>query len=85
MDIQFLPKMGAQLAAARKKRFPNDDMETFAKRLRVARSTYQRMEKGDLSVSMARYYKAASLLEQAALFEQLFALSDKEEGWLTDV
>ena len=85
MESQFFPKMGAQLAAARKKRFPNDDLETFARRLRVARSTYQRMEKGDLSVSMARYYKAAVLLELEAPFEQLFNLPEQEEGWLSDV
>lgn len=85
MESQFLPKLGAQLAAARKKRFPKDDLETFARRLRVARSTYQRMEKGDLSVSMARYYKAAALLELDASFEQLFALPEQEKGWLSDV
>ncbi|MBL4574414.1 MAG: helix-turn-helix transcriptional regulator [Gammaproteobacteria bacterium] len=85
MATQFLPQMGKKLARARKKRFPGDDMRAFSKRVCVARSTYQRMEKGDLSVAFASYYKAALILELTEGFEQLFTLQQAEEGWLNDV
>jgi hypothetical protein len=85
LETQFLPQMGKKLAQARKQRFPGDDMQAFSKRVRVARSTYQRMEKGDLSVAFASYYKAALILELTEGFEQLFTLQQAEEGWLNDV
>lgn len=85
METQFLPQMGEKLARARKKRFPSDDMRAFSKRIAVARSTYQRMEKGDLSVAFASYYKAAQILELTEGFEKLFTLQQVEEGWLSDV
>lgn len=67
-----LPTLGQRLKAARKKAFPRDDMEAFARRLGVARSTLQRMEQGDLSVALSRYYRAAELLEMTPGFDQLF-------------
>lgn len=67
-----LPGLGQRLRAARKAAFPADDLGAFALRLGVARSTLQRMEQGDLSVAMARYYRAAELLGMAEAFDGLF-------------
>ena len=80
---QFLPEIGQNLATARKKRFPHDDLSAFALRIEVARSTYQKMEKGDLSVSMAAYYRAARILGLETAFMQLFTLPVKEQ-WFDD-
>ncbi len=85
METQFLPQMGKKLAQARKQCFPRDDMGAFSKRLCVARSTYQRMEKGDLSVAFASYYKAAQILDLTEGFDALFTLPLAQEGWLDDV
>ncbi|HEY7886200.1 MAG TPA: helix-turn-helix transcriptional regulator [Cellvibrionaceae bacterium] len=76
-----LPALGQRLKAARKKTFPMDDMSAFALRLGVARSTLQRMEQGDLSVALARYYHAAELLDMTPGFDQLFV---KEESLFDD-
>lgn len=76
-----LPELGKRLKTARKAAFPMDDLSAFALRLGVARSTLQRMELGDLSVAMARYYKAAELLGLTDGFEQLFV---KEESLFDD-
>lgn len=69
-----IPEIGQQLRAARKCKFPNDDMLTFAMRLGVSRATLQKMEAGALSVSMASYVKAASLLNLDDGFKKLFLL-----------
>lgn len=58
---QALEQLGDNLRAARKKHFPMDDLQAFSLRIGVSRATLQRMEKGDLSVSMGRYYQAAQL------------------------
>ncbi|WP_341938585.1 helix-turn-helix domain-containing protein [Marinimicrobium sp. C2-29] len=58
-----------------------DDLNAFALRLGVARSTLQRMEQGDLSVTLSRYYRAAELLEMTEGFNQLFV---KEESLFDD-
>lgn len=70
----FLVELGDQLRRARKKRFPYDDMPAFALRVGVSRATLQRMEKGDLSVSFGRYYRAAEVLGLEQPFLQLFQL-----------
>lgn len=67
-----LPEMGQRLKQARKATFPMDDLSAFALRLGVSRSTLQRMEQGDLSVSLSRYYRAAELLNMTQGFDQLF-------------
>lgn len=67
-----LPELGARLRAARKRRFPNDDLAAFALRIGVARATLQKMEKGDTSVSLGRYYAAAQRLGLADGFDSLF-------------
>ena len=80
---EFLAQIGQNLATARKKRFPHDDLRAFALRIQVARSTYQKMEKGDLSVSMAAYYRAAKILGLEDGFTRLFTLPAAEQ-WFDD-
>lgn len=46
-------------------------MAAFALRIGVSRATLQRMEKGDLSVSLGRYVQAAQVLGLASPFEEL--------------
>lgn len=74
MSDNFMPELGTQLRAARKKYFPGDDMPAFALRIGVSRATLQRMEKGDLSVSFGKYYQAAWVLGLEQPFSQLFKL-----------
>lgn len=81
---EFLPQIGQNLATARKQKFPRDDLRAFALRIRVARSTYQKMEKGDLSVSMAGYYRAAKILGLEAAFTQLFTLPPTDRWFGND-
>ncbi len=69
---EHLKSLGQRLRAARKRRFPGDDMAAFALRIGVSRSTLQKMEDGDLSVSLGRYYRAAQRLDLDAGFEALF-------------
>ena len=69
-----LHSLGAHLRNARKHRFPADDMRAFALRVGVSRATLQKMEQGDLSVSMSRYYQAAKLLGCERHFEDLFEM-----------
>ena len=64
--------IGRDLRLARKKRFPNDNLSNFATRIGVARATLQKMEKGDLSVSMDKYVKAAEVLGLQHAFDALF-------------
>lgn len=68
---QTLEPLGDNLRAARKKHFPMDDLQAFALRIGVSRATLQRMEKGDLSVSIGRYYQAAQVLGLEQPFAQL--------------
>jgi transcriptional regulator with XRE-family HTH domain len=57
-----LPQLGSHLREARKQHFPGDGLAAFALRLGVSRATLQKMEKGDLSVTIGRYYRAAEVL-----------------------
>lgn len=59
---KHLTALGENLRRARKKRFPHDDLAAFALRIAVSRSTLQKMEKGDLSVTTGKYYRAAEVL-----------------------
>jgi len=74
--MAYLPMLGKNLRLARKKYFPFDDMRGFAIRLGVSRATLQKMEKGDLSVSLRRYYTAAELLGLQQPFGQLFSMEE---------
>lgn len=69
-----LAQLGQNLRDARKRRFPSDKLETFAVRIGVSRATLQKMEQGELSVSMEKYYRAAKLLDLDRNFEQLLRL-----------
>ncbi len=75
-QVEYLPYLGERFRQARKRRFPGDDLQAFALRIGVARATLQKMEKGDLSVSLARYYQAAVVLGTADNFAQLFTLKE---------
>ncbi len=61
---QALEQLGDNLRAARKKHFPMDDLQAFSLRIGVSRARLQRMGKGDLSVSMGRYYQAVQLKQK---------------------
>ena len=71
-----LPSLGQRLRAARKRRFPGDDLHAFAVRVGVARSTLQKMEQGDLSVALGKYHEAARLLGLEEGFEHLFEVEE---------
>ena len=64
----YLRELGGNLRRARKRRFPKDDLAAFALRIGVSRSTLQKMEKGDLTVALGRYYRAAEILGLADTF-----------------
>jgi transcriptional regulator with XRE-family HTH domain len=66
-----LDVLGKNLRAARKQVFPNDNLQAFALRIGVGRATLQRMEKGDLAVSIGKYYRAAEVLGLAEPFLNL--------------
>ena len=72
--MELLTQLGSNLRLLRKKHFPHDDMAAFALRLGVSRATLQKMEKGDLSVSLKYFYQAAKLLNAEQGFTQLFVL-----------
>ena len=65
---KYIRELGDNLRRARKRRFPNDDLAAFALRIGVSRSTLQKMEKGDLTVALGRYYRAAEILGLADTF-----------------
>ena len=69
-----LKALGINLKQARKKCYPKDDQAAFAIRIGVSIGTYARMEQGDLSIGIGKYYAAARLLRLDAGFDQLFAM-----------
>ncbi len=69
-----IPSLGQNLRAARKKRFPTDDLQAFALRIGVSRATLQKMETGQLSVTLANYYRAAEILNLTETFNTLFQI-----------
>lgn len=68
---QRFEQLGSNLHAARKKYFPKDDLNAFALRIGVSLATLQRMEKGDLSVSIGKYYQAVQVLGLEQDFAEL--------------
>jgi transcriptional regulator with XRE-family HTH domain len=78
--VQYLDDLGFNLRNARKKRFPGDNLQAFALRIGVSRATLQKMEKGDLTVSLGKYFVAAQILGLTATFHQLL----KQEQSLFD-
>jgi hypothetical protein len=77
----FSSSIAKNLRKSRKKYYPNDRISDFAIRCEIALSTYKKMEKGDLSVGMIQYVKAAKILSQEARFDQLFEI---EEDWFNE-
>ena len=71
-----LESVGRNLRAARKRRFPADGLARFALRVGVSRSTLQKMEQGDFSVSLGRYWRAAEVLDLTEPFATLFAVEE---------
>ena len=69
-----LDSLGANLRASRKRRYPLDTLADFALRIGVSRATLQKMEKGDLSVSIGKYYRAAEILDLGESFADLLRL-----------
>lgn len=65
------PRLGENLLASRKRKFPGDTQAAFAKRIGVGRATLQRMEAGDLRVSMDKYFAAAKVLGLEFRFDDL--------------
>lgn len=74
--VHHLPSLGENLRRARKRRFPQDDLAGFALRIGVSRSTLQKMEKGDLSVGIGKYYRAAETLRLTDTFSELLHLEE---------
>ena len=71
--MRQLPIIGKNLRDARKQTFPEDTLDDFALRIGVSRATLQRMEKGDLTVALGKYYQAAQVLGLSAPFSTLLA------------
>lgn len=69
--IKAKSKIGDNLLDSRRRKFPGDTQKAFAKRIGVGRATLQRMESGDLSVSMGKYLAAARVLDLEAKFDDL--------------
>ena len=70
--MQYHTTLGENLKIAKKRHYPADTMADFALRIGVSKATYQKMEKGDLSVSTMNYYAAAELLGLDRTFDTLF-------------
>ncbi|MDA9003992.1 helix-turn-helix domain-containing protein [bacterium] len=70
----YIPHIGQRLKAARKQCFPLDDLRAFSIRIGVSRATYQKMEKGALSVSLNSYYQAATVLGLTHTFDTMFRI-----------
>lgn len=71
--MRQLDIIGKNLRAARKQTFPEDTLDDFSLRIGVSRATLQRMEKGDLSVALGKYYQAAQVLGLSPPFMTLLA------------
>ncbi len=71
-----LSELGKNLLNARKKKFPMDNMKGFSLRIGISRATFQKIEKGDLSVSLKHYYQAAKILGIEEDFARLFLLKE---------
>lgn len=76
-----IPELGQRLRKARRSRFPRDGIRGFCVRVGVSPTTLVKMEKGDLSVSMGSYYRAAYVLQLEEQFDGLF---DRPEALFED-
>jgi transcriptional regulator with XRE-family HTH domain len=78
-----LAKFGADLSIARRKRRLTVAMMT--ERLGLSKSTWQRMEKGDPTVSMGAYAQALVVLGFGVPFAELIDQRNDEQGLLLEV
>lgn len=78
-----LAKFGADLSIARRKRRLTVAM--MCERLGVSKATWQRMEKGDPTVSMGAYAQALFVLGFGEPFLDLIDQRNDEQGLLVDV
>jgi hypothetical protein len=78
-----LVKFGADLSIARRKRRLTAAM--MYERLGVSKSTWQRMEKGDPTVSMGAYVQALFVLGFGTPWAELIDQRNDEQGLLLDV
>lgn len=69
-----LASLGKNLTKARKYHYPGDTQATFSVRIGVSKGTYARMEKGDMSIGLGKYYSAACLLGLQDSFDQLMLM-----------
>ena len=74
--------LGENLKQLRKLRYPRDDQRRFAARIKVSRATYQKMEKGDPSISLDSYLSAAELLGVADRLGRLFLAPEEKTDLL---
>lgn len=81
MAYDKLPQVGRRIQNARKRRYPKDDLAAFAARCEISRATLHKMEQGDLSISMSRYYAVAKRLGLTEGFHRLF---EEEESLFDD-
>ncbi len=77
-----LAKFGADLSIARRKRRLTVAMMT--ERIGVSKATWQRMEKGDPTVSMGAYAQALLVLGFGAPFTDLIDQRHDEQGLLLE-
>ena len=80
--LRSLAKFGADLSIARRRR--RLTMAMVCERLGVSKSTWQRMEKGDPSVSMGAYAQALFMLGFGTPLSELIDQRNDEQGWLFD-
>lgn len=78
-----LLKFGADLSIARRKRRLKVAM--MCERLGVSKSTWQRMEKGDPTVSMGAYAQALFVLGFSTPLAELIDQRNDEQGMMLDV
>lgn len=69
--MKRLEQLGLNLKQSRKQQYPNDDLKAFSIRIGVSRATLQKMEQGDLSVGIGKYYQAAEILDLTEGFGEL--------------
>jgi transcriptional regulator with XRE-family HTH domain len=78
-----LAKFGADLSIARRKRRLTAAM--MCERIGVSKATWQRMERGDPTVSMGAYAQALFVLGFGAPLEDLIDQRQDEQGLLLDL
>ncbi len=80
--LRSLAKFGTDLSVARRRRRLTIAM--MCERLGVSKSTWQRMEKGDPSVSMGAYAQALYTLGFGTPLAELIDQRNDEQGWLLE-